>query len=137
TELLERFGLAAAAARRVGTYSGGMRRRLDLALSLVVAVPVVFLDEPPPGLDPSSRRELWDGVRTLRDGGTTELLTTQYLEEADELADRISILRAGQVVAEGTAAELKRALGQDVVELHTERGVVLHSEPTDGTPAGL
>ncbi|HLV05451.1 MAG TPA: ATP-binding cassette domain-containing protein [Actinomycetaceae bacterium] len=136
-ELIERFGLTAAAGRRVGTFSGGMRRRLDIALSLVVAVPVVFLDEPTTGLDPTSRRELWDVVRTLREGGTTVLLTTQYLEEADELADRVSILRDGRIVAEGTPRELKRTVGDEVVEVHGPRGEVLHTEPTDGSPAGL
>jgi ABC-2 type transport system ATP-binding protein len=136
-ELVDQFGLAAAAGRRVGTYSGGMRRRLDLALSLVVDVPVVFLDEPTTGLDPASRRELWDVVRTLRAGGTTVLLTTQYLEEADELADRISILRGGKVVAEGTAAELKRTVGQEVLEVRGQGGELLHAVPTDGTSDGL
>ncbi len=136
-ELIARFGLTAAAGRRVSTYSGGMRRRLDLALSLVVAVPVVFLDEPTTGLDPTSRRELWEVIRSLREGGTTVLLTTQYLEEADELADRVSILRDGAVVAEGTPRELKRAVGEEVVEIHGPRGEVLHTEPTDGSPAGL
>ncbi|MBD8062407.1 ABC transporter ATP-binding protein [Oceanitalea stevensii] len=136
-ELIESFGLGPAASRQVRTYSGGMRRRLDLALSLVVAVPVVFLDEPTTGLDPSSRRELWDVIRSLREGGATVLLTTQNLEEADELADRVSILREGAIVAEGTPAELKRAVGQDVVELRGPGGEVLHAEPTDGSPAGL
>ncbi len=136
-ELIERFGLTDAADRRVKTYSGGMRRRLDLALSLVVAVPVVFLDEPTTGLDPRSRRELWDVIRSLRQDGTTVLLTTQYLEEADELADMVSILRDGRIVAEGSPAELKRTVGEDVVEVRDAVGKVLHREPTDGTSAGL
>ncbi|WP_425441202.1 ABC transporter ATP-binding protein [Ruania alba] len=136
-ELIERFGLTGAADRRVKTYSGGMRRRLDLALSLVVAVPVVFLDEPTTGLDPRSRRELWEVIRALRADGTTVLLTTQYLEEADELADTVSILRDGRIVAEGTPAELKRAVGEEVVEVRDAVGALLHAEPTDGTSAGL
>ncbi|WP_413450111.1 ATP-binding cassette domain-containing protein [Georgenia phoenicis] len=136
-ELVEAVGLGAAAGRRARTYSGGMRRRLDLALSLVVAVPVIVLDEPTTGLDPGSRRELWDVVRSLRDAGTTVPLTTQYLEEADELADRVSVLRDGAVVAEGTPAELKSSVGQEVVEVRGPDGEVLHAEPTDGSPAGL
>lgn len=135
--LLAQFGLTGAAGRRVGTYSGGMRRRLDLALSLVVAVPVVFLDEPTTGLDPASRRDLWSIIRSLRESGTTVLLTTQYLEEADALADRISILREGRVVAEGTAPELKRAVGQEVIEVLGPRGDLVHTEPVDGSRAGF
>ena len=136
-ELLERFDLTDAARRRVKTFSGGMRRRLDLALSLVVAADVVFLDEPTTGLDPRSRRELWDVIRTLRAEGTTVLLTTQYLEEADELADRISIVGDGRIVAEGTPAELKRTVGEERVEVRDAAGTVLHAEPTDGSSAGL
>ncbi|UFU05410.1 ATP-binding cassette domain-containing protein [Ruania halotolerans] len=136
-DLIERFGLCDAAHRRVKTYSGGMRRRLDLALSLIVAVPVVFLDEPTTGLDPRSRRELWEVIRSLRHEGITVLMTTQYLEEADELADIVSILGEGRIVAEGTPAELKRAVGEDLLEVRDRRGVVVHAEPTDGTSAGL
>ncbi|WP_260610088.1 ATP-binding cassette domain-containing protein [Streptomyces sp. WAC06614] len=106
-ELLERFGLTEAGGRLARTYSGGMRRRLDLAASLVGRPRVLFLDEPTTGLDPRSRQELWEVVRDLREDGATVLLTTQYLEEADRLADRISVLDAGRTVAEGTAAELK------------------------------
>ncbi len=136
-ELIERFGLVEAAGRRVKTFSGGMRRRLDLALSLVVAADVVFLDEPTTGLDPRSRRELWEVIGGLRTSGTTVLLTTQYLEEADELADRVSILGGGSIVAEGTPAELKRTVGEERVELRDHSGALLHAEPTDGSSAGL
>jgi ABC-2 type transport system ATP-binding protein len=116
-ELLERFGLAAAAGRLTRTYSGGMRRRLDLALSLVWPPKVLFLDEPTTGLDPPSREELWAVVRDLRAEGTTVVLTTQYLEEADRLADRVTVIDNGQAVAAGHAAELKSAYGADVLEL--------------------
>ena len=136
-ELIDRFGLTDAADRRVKSFSGGMRRRLDLALSLVVAADVLFLDEPTTGLDPRSRRELWEVIAALRSAGTTVLLTTQYLEEADELADRISMLGGGRIVAEGTPAELKRTVGEERVELRDAQGVVLHAEPTDGSTAGL
>ena len=108
---LERGGLTAAADRRVGTYSGGMRRRLDLALSLVHEPSVLFLDEPTTGLDPMSRVNLWDEVRRLNDEGTTVFLTTQYLEEADELADRIAIIDNGCIVRDGNPKELKEAVG--------------------------
>jgi ABC-2 type transport system ATP-binding protein len=117
TELLERFDLVDARDRRVAVYSGGMRRRLDLAMSLVAVPPLVFLDEPTTGLDPRSRRELWDAVGELRDRGVTVLLTTQYLEEADRLADRIAVIDGGRVVAEGTAEELKARVGSETVEL--------------------
>ncbi|WP_329020727.1 ATP-binding cassette domain-containing protein [Streptomyces sp. NBC_00690] len=106
-ELLERFDLTAAAHRRIETYSGGMRRRLDLAAGLLGDPEIVFLDEPTTGLDPRSRKELWQLVRELRRGGTTVFLTTQYLEEADRLADRIALVDGGRLVAEGTADELK------------------------------
>jgi len=122
-ELLDRFQLGGAAARLVRTYSGGMRRRLDLAASLVVPPVVLFLDEPTTGLDPPSRLELWDVVRDLRSGGTTILLTTQYLEEADQLADRISVIDTGGIIAEGTADELKSLVGGDVLVVSlAERG---------------
>ncbi|MFB7892682.1 ATP-binding cassette domain-containing protein [Microbacterium sp. NPDC056044] len=136
-ELLARFGLTDAATRRVGTYSGGMRRRLDLALSFVVAPEILFLDEPTTGLDTRSRRELWEVIRSLADAGTTVFLTTQYLEEADHLADRIAVLDAGRIVAVGTAAELKARVGGDAVELHDAHGELLRKVPTDGSVSGL
>ncbi|TDC52229.1 ATP-binding cassette domain-containing protein [Jiangella ureilytica] len=116
-ELLEQFGLTQAADRSGRTYSGGMRRRLDLAASLILAPEVLFLDEPTTGLDPRSRNDVWDAVRALVAGGTTVLLTTQYLEEADQLAGRISVIDAGRVVAEGTADELKARIGGDRIEV--------------------
>ncbi|MBF6351412.1 ATP-binding cassette domain-containing protein [Nocardia flavorosea] len=108
TELLERFDLAAVAGRPASAYSGGMRRRLDLAMSLMGRPEVVFLDEPTTGLDPRSRRELWQVIRELVDDGVTVFLTTQYLEEADQLADRIAVLHDGRIVADGTPAQLKQ-----------------------------
>ncbi|NUT36709.1 MAG: ATP-binding cassette domain-containing protein [Hamadaea sp.] len=116
-ELLERFGLADAAGKSAREYSGGMRRRLDLAASLIRTPAVLFLDEPTTGLDPRSRTQLWDAVRDLVAGGTTVLLTTQYMEEADQLADRICVVDAGRVVAEGTSDQLKARLGADRVEV--------------------
>ena len=116
-ELLERFGLTDAADRQAKTYSGGMRRRLDLAAALVARPPVLFLDEPTTGLDPRSRIGLWGVIEELVREGTTLLLTTQYLEEADRLADRISVIDQGRVIAEGTSAELKAQLGAAVVEV--------------------
>jgi ABC-2 type transport system ATP-binding protein len=109
-ELLERFDLVDAARRPASTYSGGMRRRLDLAMTLVGSPRVIFLDEPTTGLDPRSRRTMWDAIRALAAGGVTILLTTQYLDEADELADRIAVLDRGRIVAEGTPDELKRLI---------------------------
>ncbi len=117
SDLLERFNLAHAADRQVRTYSGGMRRRLDLAAALLHQPPVVFLDEPTTGLDPRSRNDLWAVIRELVAGGTTILLTTQYLEEADHLADRIMVINDGRVIAEGTAAELKADLGSTILEV--------------------
>ncbi len=113
-ELLDRFGLADAADRLVKTWSGGMRRRLDLIASLIVAPPVLFLDEPTTGLDPRSRAEIWAAVRALAADGTTVLLTTQYLEEADRIADQIVIIDAGLVTAQGSPDELKDSLGSRV-----------------------
>jgi len=110
TTLLERFELAEAADKPASTYSGGMRRKLDLAMTLVGSPQVIFLDEPTTGLDPRSRRNMWQIVRELVASGVTIFLTTQYLEEADELADRIAVLDHGRVVAEGTAEELKRRI---------------------------
>ncbi|ODU04291.1 MAG: ABC transporter [Pseudonocardia sp. SCN 72-86] len=152
TELLERFALTDAADRRVVTWSGGMRRRLDLAMSLVAAPRLLFLDEPTTGLDPASRATMWDAVGELVRGGTTVLLTTQYLEEADRLADRIVLIDGGRVAAEGSADELKARVGGDRLELTfrdpaaRERaaavtaGVVDHDVltiPTDGSAAEL
>lgn len=116
-ELLAQFGLTEAADRAAGQYSGGMRRRLDLAASLIRPPAVLFLDEPTTGLDPRSRNQVWDRIRELAAGGTTVLLTTQYLEEVDQLADRISVIDAGRVVAEGTPAELKSRAGGDRAEV--------------------
>ena len=121
-ELLERFDLVGAATRLVKTYSGGMRRRLDLAASLVFSPPVLFLDEPTTGLDPRSRITMWDIIGELVSGGTTLLLTTQYLDEADRLADRIAVVDAGRVIAEGTSAELKARVGGESLEVTVARG---------------
>jgi ABC-type multidrug transport system ATPase subunit len=115
--LAERFGLAEAAGRAVRTYSGGMRRRLDLAASLMNRPALLILDEPTTGLDPGSRAELWAALRELRDAGTTMLLTTQYLEEADRFADAVHVLDRGLVIATGTAAELKAQTGMQVVDV--------------------
>jgi ABC-2 type transport system ATP-binding protein len=136
-ELLERFELVDAARKRVKTYSGGMRRRLDLGISLLLTPPVVFLDEPTTGLDTRSRQDLWDVIRSLAAGGTTILLTTQYLEEADQLADRIAVLEHGQIVAEGTPVELKARIGGEVLALHDGNGEIVSEVATDGTVAGL
>ncbi|MBK8445653.1 MAG: ATP-binding cassette domain-containing protein [Micropruina sp.] len=114
--LLQRFALTDAADRRVATYSGGMRRRLDIAMSLIGDPPVIFLDEPTTGLDPQGRLEVWQAVRELAVGGTTVLLTTQYLDEAEQLADRIAILHDGRVLVNGTLAELKQLLPPAQVE---------------------
>jgi ABC-2 type transport system ATP-binding protein len=115
-ELLERFALTDAAARRVSTYSGGMRRRLDIAMSLIGNPPVIFLDEPTTGLDPQGRLEVWQTIRELAGHGTTVLLTTQHLEEAEQLADRIAILHEGRIIVNGTLAELRQVLPPAKVE---------------------
>ncbi len=115
-DLLRRFSLTEAGSRRAATYSGGMRRRLDIAMSLIGNPPVIFLDEPTAGLDPEARLEVWQAVRELAGGGTTVLLTTQYLDEAEQLADRIAILHQGQIIVNGTLAELKRLLPPAKVE---------------------
>jgi ABC-2 type transport system ATP-binding protein len=130
-ELLAQFGLVDAGGKSAGRYSGGMRRRLDLAASLILVPEVLFLDEPTTGLDPRSRNQVWDAVRALVAQGTTVLLTTQYLEEADQLAGRISVMKAGRVVADGTADELKAVLGGDLVE------VVVREAADLGQVAGL
>jgi daunorubicin resistance ABC transporter ATP-binding subunit len=121
TELLDEFELTFAADRMVKTYSGGMRRRLDLGASLVARPQVLFLDEPTTGLDPTSRLRMWEVIRQLVTDGTTVLLTTQYLDEADSLADRISVIDKGTVIAEGTARELKARVGGEQIELTLER----------------
>ena len=121
-ELLERFDLVDAASRLVKTYSGGMRRRLDLSASLVFSPPVLFLDEPTTGLDPRSRLAMWDIIGELVSGGTTLLLTTQYLDEADRLADRIAVVDAGRVIAEGTSGELKARVGGERLEVTVTQG---------------
>ncbi|MEV6345582.1 ATP-binding cassette domain-containing protein [Actinoplanes sp. NPDC051851] len=114
--LLRRFGLGEAGGRRVGTYSGGMRRRLDIAMSLVGEPPVIFLDEPTTGLDPEARLDVWRAVKELAAGGTTVLLTTQYLDEAEQLADRIAILHEGRILVDGTLDELRKLLPPAKVE---------------------
>jgi ABC-2 type transport system ATP-binding protein len=121
TELLERFELTESARKRAATYSGGMRRKLDLAMTLVTRPEIVFLDEPTTGLDPRSRRTMWEIVRGLTDQGVTIFLTTQYLEEADQLADRIAVLDQGRIVAEGTPGELKRQVPGSYIRLRFTR----------------
>lgn len=113
---MQRFSLTAAGSRRVATYSGGMRRRLDIAMSLIGNPPIIFLDEPTTGLDPEARLEVWSAVRELATGGTTVLLTTQYLDEAEQLAERIAILHEGRIIVNGTLDELKRLLPPAKIE---------------------
>lgn len=136
-ELLERFSLTEAAGRVVKTYSGGMRRRLDLAVSLVATPPVLFLDEPTTGLDPRSRVELWDVLRDLVDDGTTLLLTTQYLEEADQLADDIVVIDRGTVIAQGTPLQLKDASGKAALVVTVSRADDLPAAAERVRGAGL
>ena len=129
-DLLERVGLTAAGDRRVGQYSGGMRRRLDLALALIHRPEVLFLDEPTTGLDPTSRPAVWEEVRMLNDEGTTVFLTTQYLEEADQLAGRIAIIDGGRIVREGDPATLKEAVGDPTLRLEVASGSELEQAKT-------
>lgn len=136
-ELAERFGLTSAVGRRVGTYSGGMRRKLDLAVSLLASPRLLFLDEPTTGLDTQSRQAMWDLIDELARAGTSVFLTTQYLEEADVMADRILVLDHGRIVADGTANQLKEQVGGTLVQVHDQHGHVLHTHPTDGTAADL
>ena len=117
SELLEAFGLGEAADRQVKKYSGGMRRRIDIAASIVVTPDLIFLDEPTTGLDPRSRNQVWEIVRLLVSGGTTVLLTTQYLDEADQLADRIAVIDHGKVIAEGTSSQLKASVGLGAISV--------------------
>jgi ABC-2 type transport system ATP-binding protein len=118
SELLEAFGLAEAAGRQVTTYSGGMRRRIDIAASLVAIPEILFLDEPTTGLDPRSRNQVWELVRRIAAEGTTVLLTTQYLDEADRLAERLAVIDHGRVIAEGTSRDLKASVGSNTLHLH-------------------
>ena len=129
TDLLRRFGLEEAADRGASTYSGGMRRRLDIAMSLIGSPAVIFLDEPTSGFDPEARNEMWRTIRELAAGGTTVFLTTQYLDEADELADDIAVLHQGRIVASGTAAELKKLAPGGLIEL------TFHDEETRAAAA--
>jgi ABC-2 type transport system ATP-binding protein len=142
-DLLDAFGLTAASGRQVRHYSGGMHRRLDIAASLVVTPELLFLDEPTTGLDPRSRNQVWEIVRAIAAEGTTVLLTTQYLEEADRLADRLAVIDSGRVIAEGTSRELKRSVGGHTLHLRlaTPRQVdaarlVLHEVVNDTIQAG-
>jgi ABC-2 type transport system ATP-binding protein len=120
TELLEAFDLADSAAKQARAYSGGMRRRLDIAASLVVTPELLFLDEPTTGLDPRSRNQVWEIVRSIAAGGTTVLLTTQYLEEADRLASRLAVIDHGRMIAEGTSRELKRSVGSNTLHVRLD-----------------
>ncbi|WP_237565604.1 ATP-binding cassette domain-containing protein [Ornithinimicrobium cavernae] len=136
-ELLERFEIATAGGRRVATYSGGMRRRLDLAISLIWPPEVLFLDEPTTGLDTRSRIALWDQIRTLAAEGTSVFLTTQYLEEADQLAEQITVLDGGRIVAQGSAGHLKSLVGGAFLRVLDGSGTVVQEVATDGSAADL
>jgi len=136
-ELLELVGLKDAADRRTKTYSGGMKRRLDLASALVHSPEVLFLDEPTTGLDPASRLTVWDEVRRINEAGTTVFLTTQYLEEADQLCDRLAIIDDGRIVSEGTPERLKAEIGRDVVTLALDGADARATEAALGELAGL
>jgi ABC-2 type transport system ATP-binding protein len=143
-DLLARFQLTDAARRRVATYSGGERRRLDIAMSLIGNPPVIFLDEPTTGLDPQGRLEVWQAVKELAQSGTTVLLTTQYLEEAEHLADRIAILHQGRIIANGTLAELKQLLPPATVEYVEKQPTledvflaIVGDDANDGDPATI
>ncbi|MDX6671427.1 MAG: type transport system ATP-binding protein [Solirubrobacteraceae bacterium] len=136
-ELLQLLGLTEAADRRTKTYSGGMKRRLDLATALVHSPQVLFLDEPTTGLDPASRLTVWDEVRRINDSGTTVFLTTQYLEEADKLCDRVAIIDAGEIVAEGTPERLKAQMGHDVVTVELDGADQAATEAALGDLPGL
>lgn len=133
TELLSYFDLTDAAHKRVNTFSGGMRRRLDLALSLVVGRSVLFLDEPTTGLDTRSRQALWDIILKLASSGVTIFLTTQYLDEADQLADDIAVLTDGRIVARGSADELKSHIGDEMIEFRDANDKIIRSFPSDGS----
>jgi ABC-2 type transport system ATP-binding protein len=135
-ELLERFDLTAAARKPLATYSGGMKRKLDLAMTLIGEPRVIFLDEPTTGLDPRSRQEMWRIVRELTATGVTVLLTTQYLDEADQLADRVVLLDGGRIVGEGSPTELKARVGSEVLVVRAADGST-REITTDGTAAGL
>ncbi|TYP74058.1 ATP-binding cassette domain-containing protein [Paenibacillus methanolicus] len=136
-ELSEQFELNGASRKRVKTYSGGMRRRLDLAASLISPRPILFLDEPTTGLDTSSRRALWDIILHLAKQGITVFLTTQYLEEADQLADCVAVLAGGRIIANGSPAELKSRVGGEVIELVNGSDEVVHALPTSGRIADV
>lgn len=136
-DLLERFDLTAAAGKRVAAYSGGMRRKLDIAASLIAGPQLIFLDEPTTGLDTRSRQALWDEINALAAAGTSIFLTTQYLEEADVLAERIMVLHGGGIVAEGTAAQLKQRVGGSTIQLHDDAGHIIETLPTPGDAVDL
>ncbi|WP_150460474.1 ATP-binding cassette domain-containing protein [Nesterenkonia ebinurensis] len=132
-DLLERFELTAASGKRVVTYSGGMRRKLDIAASLIAGPQLIFLDEPTTGLDTRSRQALWDEISVLAEAGTSIFLTTQYLEEADVLAERIMVLHGGRIVADGTASELKDRVGGSTIQVHDGAGHIIETLPTQGS----
>ena len=135
--LLERFELSEAAGKRIAAYSGGMRRKLDIAASLIAGPQLIFLDEPTTGLDTRSRQALWDEINTLAASGTSIFLTTQYLEEADALAERIMVLHGGGIVAEGTANQLKDRIGSSTIQLHDDAGHIVETLPTAGSAAEI